>query len=94
MSERDLQVRAAKGMAGQLEESPTVTRLREKVNEQEQEIRSWRILTGVLFSGANLIMEADRIMDTQGDPIIDFLNDSPEEIREKIMARADHNIPN
>lgn len=88
MNERDLQVRAAKGMAGQLEESPTVTKLREKIAEQEKEIESLRHLCGALYAGPALYLDDGEIQDNRDTPFIDFLRDPPEEIRQKIITRA------
>jgi hypothetical protein len=77
------------------DQSPTVTRLREgletKTNELETktiENTQLRILAGGLFAGSDLYMDDGEIQDNREYPFIDFLRDAPEEIREKIIARA------
>jgi len=88
----DLRIRAAKGMAGQLEEPPTVKALRERIYTQAQEIDSLRTLCAVLYTGPALDTDEGELQDKREHPFINFRTDSPETIRQKIIERADkHN---
>jgi hypothetical protein len=70
------------------DESPTVTRLREGLDEKKVENTQLRILAAGLFAGPDLYMDDGEIQDNREYPYIDFLRDAPEEIREKIISRA------
>jgi hypothetical protein len=70
------------------EESPTVARLREGIEERNKEILHLRILAAGLYAGPDLYMDDGEIQDNREHPYIDFLRDEPEVIREKIIERA------